>query len=103
MRLRDELLKDHQSSLEFMLPKETQEVEQKRQELCFFSNQCWDEIRRVSKDNGVLLQEHFKDMGLLHCTQLSSNASTWEDFVNYFSDICQKEQEFEKKLIESSQ
>lgn len=101
LRLRDELLKDQNAAFHYMLPKETEEVEQKKRDLSFISNQCWDEIRRVSKDNGVLLQEHLKDLGLLHCTQLSSNAAQWEDFVNYFSDVCLQEQEKEKKLIES--
>ncbi len=51
-----------------MLPKESAEVDYKRQELCFYTNQCWDEIRRVSNDNGNLLFEHFKDMAQLHCS-----------------------------------
>lgn len=72
VRLKDELLKDQEAAFDYMLPKETLELEQKRQEACFYSNQCWDEIRRVSKDNSVLLTEHFKDIGNLHCTQISS-------------------------------
>ena len=52
LRLKDELLKDRDSAYDYMLPKESQELDAKRQELCFYSNQCWDEIRRVSKDNG---------------------------------------------------
>lgn len=52
IRLREELLKDREASFDYMLPKESQELDFKRQELCFYTNQCWDEIRRVSKDNG---------------------------------------------------
>lgn len=70
VRLKDELLKDQEAAFDFMLPKDTQDVEYKRQEACFYSNQCWDEIRRVSKNNSTLLTEHFKDIGTLHCTQI---------------------------------
>jgi hypothetical protein len=72
LRLKEELLKDRDAAFDYMLPKESQEVEMKKQELCFFSNQCWDELRRVSKDNGILLADHFKDMGALHCIKISS-------------------------------
>ena len=48
------------------------EVEGKKMEICFFTNQCWDEIRRVSNDNGGLLFEHFKDMAQLHCSQIQN-------------------------------
>lgn len=102
IRMREDLFKDKELSFDYMLPKETQDIEQKRYELNFFSNQCWDEIRRVSKDNGMLLTEHFKDFALLHCTQLSSNASSWEEFLNFLLSACEKERENEKKLIEGA-
>jgi hypothetical protein len=38
LRLKDELLKDKESAFEFMLPKETQEVEVKKHELMFYTN-----------------------------------------------------------------
>jgi hypothetical protein len=83
LRLKEELLKDRDAAFDYMLPKETQEVEMKKQELCFFSNQCWDELRRVSKDNGVLLTEHFKDMGALHCIKISS-VRYYDCFISNF-------------------
>jgi hypothetical protein len=102
LRLKDELLKDKESAFEFMLPKETQEVEVKKHELMFYTNQCWDEIRRVSNDNGSLLFEHFRDMAQLHCSQIGSNAQTWEEFLTYFVEACSREkkvQEIEKKAF----
>jgi hypothetical protein len=41
----------------FMLPKESKDVEMKREELSFFTNQCWEEMRRVGNNNGRLLRE----------------------------------------------
>jgi hypothetical protein len=38
LKLKDELLKDKDKSFQFMLPKDTKEVELKREELCFFTN-----------------------------------------------------------------
>ena len=63
-KIKEELFKDKEKAFTFMLSKETAELDQKREELNFFSNQCWDEIKRVGKDNGRLLREHFKDMSL---------------------------------------
>lgn len=48
----------------------------------------------------MLLTEHFKDFALLHCTQLSSNTSSWEEFLNFLLVACEKERENEKKLVE---
>jgi hypothetical protein len=62
LKLKDELLKDKEAAFTFMLPKESTDVDKKREELCFFTNQCWDEIRRVANDNGKLIRDHFKEM-----------------------------------------
>jgi hypothetical protein len=50
-----------------MLPKESVDLEVKREELGFYTNQCWDEMRRVNKDNGRLLRDHFKNMASKEC------------------------------------
>ena len=102
IRMKDELLKDKETAYEFMLPKESAEVEAKKHELMFYTNQCWDEIRRVSNDNGTLLFEHFRDMAQLHCSQIGSNAQTWEEFLTYFIEACsrqKKAQDIESKVL----
>jgi hypothetical protein len=45
-----------------MLQNESKELEVSKEELAFYSNQCLDETRRVGKDNGKLLIEHFIQM-----------------------------------------
>ena len=72
VRFKPELVNNKEAAFDFMLPQETTDVEGKKMELCFFTNQCWDEIRRVSNDNGGLLFEHFKDMAQLHCSQIQN-------------------------------
>ena len=54
-----------------MLPQPTKEVELKREELCFYTNQCWDEIRRVGNDNGRLIRDHFRDMSQIQCSYIN--------------------------------
>lgn len=85
-----------------MLPQDSAEVESKKMEWCFFTNQCWDEIRRVSNDDGGLLFEHFKDMAMLHCSQIQQvrllgfkiclqNSATWEEFLTFFVEACNRQ------------
>jgi len=38
MRMKEDLFKDRELAFDYMLPKETQDIEQKRYELNFFSN-----------------------------------------------------------------
>ena len=54
-----------------MLQKETKELERAKEELAFYSNQCLDETRRVGKDNGKLLIEHFIQMSQTQCSYIN--------------------------------
>jgi hypothetical protein len=38
LKLKDELLNDKDKAFQYMLPKDTKEVEGKREELCFYTN-----------------------------------------------------------------
>ena len=46
-----------------MLTEDTAKVQEKAEELSFYTNQCLDEVQRVGKDNGVALIDHFIDQG----------------------------------------
>lgn len=46
-----------------MLTAETQKLNEMGEELCFYTNQCLDETRRVGRDNGEALIDHFMDQG----------------------------------------
>lgn len=61
-KMRDELLADKDKAFTYMLPQETKQLEEKREELAFYTNQCWEETRRVGRDNGKLIREHFREM-----------------------------------------
>ena len=98
LKLKDELLKDKDRAFQFMLPKETREVELKREELCFYTNQCWDEIRRVGNDNGKLIRDHFRDMSQIQCSYINQNHVMWADFLSHFAELSSQDQEQEKQL-----
>lgn len=58
-KVQDKLATSKQAAFTYMLQKETKDLETAKEELAFYSNQCLDETRRVGKDNGKLLIEHF--------------------------------------------
>ena len=62
-----------------MLPLETKQLEEKREELSYYTNQCWEEIRRVGKDNGKLIRDHFREMSQVQCSYINqvSHYSTY--------------------------
>ena len=44
-----------------MLTADSSKVKDMQELLTFVTNQCIDEVRRVSRDNGIALIEHFMD------------------------------------------
>ena len=44
-----------------MLSEETEQLNEMAEELVFYTNQCLDECRRVGKDNGDALVDHFME------------------------------------------
>jgi len=66
------------------------------EELSFYTNQCLDEVHRVSKDNGVALIDHFMDHGQLQCDYLQEQHNKWCDFVSYFGSLAWDDEENEK-------
>ena len=69
-----------------MLSDKSDEVEKEREELAFYSNQCWDEIRRVNQDNAELLRDHFIGMSQVMCSYINANHMTWADFLSHFAE-----------------
>lgn len=80
-KLRDELVKNKDLAFQYMMPKETSELESKREELAFFTNQSWDEVKRIGNDNSKLLRDHFKDMASLQCSYINQVF-----FFSYFAE-----------------
>ena len=66
-----ELLGDKEKAFKFMLSEETKQLEEMRQELSFYTNQCWQETRRVSADNAEIFREHFITQAQLQVTYIN--------------------------------
>ena len=60
--MKDHLLNDKEKAFDVMFLKETDELEIKRQELGFYTNQSWNEVRRVAYDNSIIKREDLMSM-----------------------------------------
>lgn len=70
--LQGHLMRDKAQAFTYMMPKETAECENKKEELCFLTNQCLWEVQRISSDNGRILRHHFKDMSQNMCNYINA-------------------------------
>ena len=61
-KLKDELLQDKEKAFTYMMPKESLDLDNRREELSYYTNQCWEETRRIGYDNGRLMRDHFREM-----------------------------------------
>ena len=67
-----------------MLQKESKDLELHREELSFYSNQCLNETKRIGKDNGNILIDHFIMMSQTQCSYINQNNAKWSDFLQHF-------------------
>lgn len=74
------MLSEKQTAFLYILPKETKELELRKEEFSFLTNQCWEEVKRVGRDNGKLIREHFKEMSTKQCEYINENHVHWADF-----------------------
>jgi len=51
-----------EAAFTYMLQNETKELELQREHLSFYTNQCLEETRRIGRDDGKLLIDHFIQM-----------------------------------------
>ena len=58
-KLHEKLLLNKQAAFTYMLQKDSKDLELAREELSFYSNQCLNETKRVGRDNGDILIDHF--------------------------------------------
>jgi hypothetical protein len=60
--LREKLMANKAQAFAYILPRESQECEYKKEELHFLTNMSLWEVQRVTADNGRILRKHFRDM-----------------------------------------
>ncbi len=67
----EELFNNKTKAFKYMLSEDTLVLNSMREELSFYTNQCLDEVRRVGKDNGELLTDHFITMSQIQCAYIN--------------------------------
>ncbi len=67
----EELFNNKNKAFKYMLTEDTVALNAMREELSFYTNQCLDEVRRVGKDNGDLLTDHFITMSQIQCAYIN--------------------------------
>ena len=91
----EQLLSNKPAAFTFMLQKETADLEAHREELAFFTNQCLEETRRVGRENGKLLIDHFIQMSQTQCSYINQTHVMWADFLSHFQELAEEEREGE--------
>lgn len=82
---KEELFSDKEKAMKFMLTEETSQVNEMREELSFYTNQCLEEAKRIAKDNAVIFSDHFTTQAQLQCTYINQFHSVWADFMKHFA------------------
>lgn len=67
----EDLFNNKTKAFRYMLSEDTLVLNSMREELSFYTNQCLDEVRRVGKDNGELLTDHFITMSQIQCAYIN--------------------------------
>ena len=80
-----EILSDKDKAFKFMLTEETRQLEEMRQELSFYTNQCLHEARRISADNAEIFRDHFVTQSSLQVTYINQFHAVWADFMSHFA------------------
>jgi len=69
-----------------MLQKDSKELELQREVLSYYTNQCLEETRRIGRDDGKLLIDHFIQMSNTQCSYINQTHVMWADFLSHFQD-----------------
>lgn len=83
----DVLKNDKPEAFKYMLSAETQKLHEVKEELNFYTNNCLLEVRRVGKDNGEILIEHFMDQSKIQVDYMEKQSDLWARFVDYFGSF----------------
>ena len=85
-RNHDKLMQNKEAAFTYMLQKDSAELEAKREELAFYSNQCLGETRRIGNDNGKILIDNFIQMSQAECSYINQTHVMWADFLSHFQE-----------------
>lgn len=67
-----------------MFTEETIKLQESKERINFFTNQLAEEIKRVGRDNGELLVQHFQVKSQMQVEYLDQQREIWQEFNNFF-------------------
>ena len=67
----DKLVQHKEAAFTYMIQNESKEIELQREQLAFYTNQCFEETRRIGRDDGKLLIDHFIQMSQTQCSDIN--------------------------------
>ena len=71
----------------FMLPEKSAQVQESLDELNYFKQQLFNEVRRTIMLDYMASRENFLDVGEQYLNHLSVNMKEWQKFVLFYNDL----------------
>ncbi len=79
---------------------ETKEVEQKKEEWEFFTNQAYKEIKRVTMMNYEMGREQFVNLGEMMLRMIYQMNIGWQEFLSYYTGMNAERKQYDEKFME---
>lgn len=91
---------DATKSFEFMLPKQSRQVQYLKEESNYFTAQAYKEVRRTTMMDYCMAREHFVDMGEQMVRHIYDINQGWGSMLDFYSDMNNARKEFDDKYVE---
>ena len=66
--------------------------------MAFYTNQCLEETRRIGRDDGKLLIDHFIQMSQTQCSYINQTHVLFADFLSRFQDHAEEASSYEQDV-----
>jgi len=90
--------RDPAQAFKFILPDTTREVEGFREEVEYFTNQAFREVRRTAMNDYELARENFVNMGEMMMRLIYQMSIGWQEFLGFYTGLNQTRKEYDEKF-----
>eukprot|EP00347_Sterkiella_histriomuscorum_P002889 403366404 len=91
---------DPVQAYQFILPDTTKEVEQLKDEVEYFTNQCYKEVKRVLMMDYDLARENFVDMGEMMMRMIYQMNIGWQEFLSFYTNLNLVRKQYDERFQE---
>ncbi|CDW76278.1 px domain containing protein [Stylonychia lemnae] len=91
---------DPAQAYQYILPDTTKEIDQLREEAEYFTNQCYNEFRRVMMMDYDLARDNFVDMGEMMLRMIYQMNIGWQEFLSFYTNLNVVRKQFDEKFQE---